>query len=559
MNAPRRSAFPRTVSAFLENKSSRSRHGRNALITGSTAQTKATHTKSSSLTSREKESVAGQVARTSSIPMAGIQPNIFQETQAKRSRVSSVQVVIKKKRKAEDTEGQENAAKKVASHLRFRASKKLANTEILNDKATISQECTGQMSKPSVANAMVVSRPNTTNGSEGIKESGLPKVQPLPKSDVMNTEICKEAGLVSIPGLGSKHSGQVVDKPTERPPAKSGGTIEETVSAAPSFPKYPTRPPVVGYSTAFEERNSIVSSKNTDAQSSAPLFLYSIYQKVYTETDDATKTPATQIINRSFTNIGDANVQAERLVSFAQQCQNLHNIQFRTQNMHHDENNCVSFTGIFSNVDGEVIGRKNYLNIWVQREISHEDHRALDEGTQFINNTLYILRLCKLTYPEANEEISPPSCLRATSALVPTREPLLSYISLSSQCFRQLGIFSELYTIKDSANHAARKLQLALSHQPDPMSIEMRKWQDSEHSRLAQKLLDLEKAKLSISARDNGGVDAPSLASTENGDGKSSEKKSEQEGCWWSEFNGLDGERYRLIVENIEVNGPRNI
>jgi hypothetical protein len=263
------------------------------------------------------------------------------------------------------------------------------------------------------------------------------------------------------------------------------------------------------------------------------VFRYAIFQKLYSEVDDPTGIPARQIPSQIFTDINEANKQAQELIEATKQDSKLYAVQFQSWRETRDAQDCVTFTGSFVNVDKEHAGRKNYHKIWVERQsVSAHEPKVLDKGTHFISKTLYTLRLCKLVEEDEDSSTSPQP------------EVTLQYVSLSSPPIRGLGIFTELYTVRDDANRAAMKLQIALSHKKEPLKETERKWQELENRKLRDKVHAL---------------DGFVVIDEEGSDGEIDTSKAGKGGCWESEFNALDGERYKLWVESTRVFGPRNI
>jgi hypothetical protein len=255
-----------------------------------------------------------------------------------------------------------------------------------------------------------------------------------------------------------------------------------------------------------------------------PYFEYSVFQQTWQSEQADNDVPPTEITVRPFTNIDEANAQAEKL--FRSSPTLFSDVIFESSNTR-DEHGCFILTGSITPFDNPT--RKSHLKIWVQRDLvsklANQTPQAL-KGTSFISSTCYILRLFKLTtQPDAEDSSSCSSSSSSTSTNstdAPTHSPLRTY---------QAHTRPEIYTTLSAANRAARALQIQLSHEKEPKTAMSKAFQQKNLEELDAKVVQLQ------SSTDAGG------------------------GCWSSRFNacGLGGDNLELVVEKTAVCGPRNL
>ncbi|KAF2657202.1 hypothetical protein K491DRAFT_677375 [Lophiostoma macrostomum CBS 122681] len=381
--------------------------------------------------------------------------------------------------------------------------------------------------KPSSASKAV--EPPKTNEA---LVSGTPKVHANKQKSTAPPTPQTEAG----PSKGATSGNEV--KQTIRPPRLADAT---PLTAAPSTKQEVTEASTTTQNTATQKtatqntampdtaaqttgaatmlvatRPSAGNPPSTPAQVSPPptIFAYTIWERLFSETDQSTSTnPATQIVSRAYTDLDHANAQAERRIDATLHHPTFYTIQFQDWQKTRDENDCVTFLATFTNLQDR--GKKHYHKIWVARSAEPQTPTdAVIPRTPFINKTLYILRLAKVLEADDEDEDAPPA---------------LEFQSLATPEMRARGLFSELMTVLGDANRAARRLQIALSHMKNPGTEAEKIWQENDDRRLREKMHALDS-----------GVG-----------GKA--------GLWESEFNGLGGERFRLVVEEVGVSGPRNV
>jgi hypothetical protein len=254
---------------------------------------------------------------------------------------------------------------------------------------------------------------------------------------------------------------------------------------------------------------------SSDAQ---PFFEYSVFQKMWSGEQIEKDVTAAEVTVCSFINIDEANAQAERLFQgsknpYAQYLL----VEWSNKR---DEFGCSIFIGTIAPFDYPA--KKSHLKIYVQRNcVSRFANQTLQalKGTGFISSTGYALRLFKLI-STSDAENSDDSDAEDDEG--ETRPPIRAFEPHSR---------SEYYTTREAANRAARSLQIELSHEKNPTDVMTKAFQEKNLTELNAKVLELE-------------------SSVEG-----------EDGCWKSKFNasGLGGDSLELVVEKVEICGPRNI
>ena len=238
-----------------------------------------------------------------------------------------------------------------------------------------------------------------------------------------------------------------------------------------------------------------------------PYFEYSVFQNLWSNEQNETDTMPTEIISRPYTNIDEANAQAEKLFHNVREQYTQH-FQFQfsewSSKRSHD---CLVLVGTFSPMDYPI--KKSHIKIWVQRNsVSRFASQTPQAWTQtpLISKTAFTLRLFRLVAMSDDTDSEPPV-----------------------RVYHKLPC-SEVYTTLDTANRAARKLQIELSHVKDPKDDINAKWQEQDLKDLNAKVQSLD-----LSMRGSAG-------------------------CWKSEFNacGKGGDRFEVVVEKVSICGPRN-
>jgi hypothetical protein len=267
--------------------------------------------------------------------------------------------------------------------------------------------------------------------------------------------------------------------------------------------------------------NDFVLSQSTSLSSKAqPYFEYTIFQKTWSTSQTETDVSSTELTVRPFTNITEANLQAENMFQSSKaQCTPTLLYEYSTKR---DLHGCSIFTTTFSPFD--YPSRKSHLKVYVQRDMvskyANQTPQAL-EGTRFIASTAYILRLFKLISPPSSSSDSDSDSSSSSSEEEEEEEEILLRVHTPHPR-------PEVYTTLSAANRAARSLQIELAHEKDPKDMMTKAFQETMLGELNSKLQKLE-----------------------GGEG----------GYWRSRFNarGVGGDRLEVCVEGVGISGPRNV
>lgn len=297
---------------------------------------------------------------------------------------------------------------------------------------------------------------------------------------------------------------------------------------------------------------------------SEPYFEYTVSENRWSESDKENDTPAPVTVRRAFTSVDDANDAAEKLCAHAkQQYTSLFQVKFQAWSIQRNDHDCMSYLGTFAPM--HYPSKKAYLRIWVDRHYVSAHAAAIQAPpphTPFIQKTLYILRLHKLI-PDPNASSPVPSDSDSSSGSSSDSSSESESEDRAAKAARKdearakrkadekqakaakrqqsphpMPLLrqhhplpcTELYTTLDGANHAARRLQIEMSHEANPSAANAR-WQEQDARNLLTKARSLD----------------PSVGG--------------EEGYWRSEFNasGRGGDRFELVVEKAGLCGPRNL
>lgn len=306
---------------------------------------------------------------------------------------------------------------------------------------------------------------------------------------------------------------------------------QKTMTSAPDITLTPhVAPPVPGSPSLGSVVNSkegvLTLSHTADVSRAAqPYFEYSVFQKIWSSEQVEEDIPATETTVRPFTNIDEANAQAQQ--TFQTSTALLSDVILENSN-NRDEHGCLILAGSITPFDNPT--KKSHLKIWVQRDfvsrLANQTPQAL-KGTSFISSTCYILRLFKLATQsdaEDSEDSDSDSDSNDSKSDAPIPEPIRVYHAHTRP---------EIYTTLAAANRAARALQIELSHEKEPKDAFSKAFQEKNLRELNAKVVELQV----------GG----------DRDGET--------GCWRSKFNacGLGGDTLELVVEKTGICGPRNL
>jgi hypothetical protein len=260
----------------------------------------------------------------------------------------------------------------------------------------------------------------------------------------------------------------------------------------------------------------VLSHPSDISKEAQTYFEYSIFKKDWSSEQDEKQALICEITIRPFTNIHDANAQAERLFQNKKYHPSYMTIECSRKQ---DEHGCMVLTS--SIAPFEYPANKHHTKIYVQRDYvskyANQKSQSI-KGTLFISDTGYILRLFKLIKISDTDDSGSDSD------------------NSSGVAGRKIRVYCphgrpEVYTTLQAANRAAKNLQIELSHEKNPTDLMTKAFQERNLKQLNDKVLALE-------------------AAGESG-----------EGCWRSKFNarGLGGDHLELMVEKAGISGPRNI
>lgn len=263
-----------------------------------------------------------------------------------------------------------------------------------------------------------------------------------------------------------------------------------------------------------------ILSYPTPLTDSEPYFEYCVFQKIWCDAEDESSVSATELSLHPSTNIEEVNSQAERLFhNLRREYQQHFQVNFTDWSNKRDDHGCNVLVGSFAPVDYPK--KQTHVKIWVQRDhVSAMANQAAAnlKHTSFISKTIYVLRLFKI---------------------LPSSRPTDSADSDDSDDDSSARTFTrvyhphsrtECYTTFDTANRAAKSLQIELSHKPNPNAMD-KMWQANNLAELNKRTSELENAK-------------------------------DEKGRYWkSEFNGsgLGSATFELRVEKVGLCGPRNL
>jgi hypothetical protein len=387
-------------------------------------------------------------------------------------------------------------------------------------------------------------RPNTSTTREPLAAINAPVKKPNPAVQVPEVLIVAQAhDAVSrqVPKQVPREK-EASPEATDKSPSvhTSGSELIKPVDLLKAIPKLPeeaipadrlskkSAPPAANptasvaspkqpHANALELESSpvvILSTSSALVPDAEPYFEYSIFQRIWSDAEDESTVAATELTSHPSTNINKSNSQARRLFNGTlRQYQEHFQAHLFERYDHLNEHGCNLFKATFAPF--ENLQKKSHMKLWVQRDhVSAYAGRGEKElkHTSFIAKFVYMLRLFELvpatTGSNTDNSIAIPESTRVYHPLPCT----------------------ECYTTVDSANRAAKNLQIELSHTKKPNAME-KLWQVQNLEQLNKRARDLAEAK-------------------------------EEEGRYWkSEFNGLGlgSATYELRVEKVGLCGPRNL
>ena len=243
-----------------------------------------------------------------------------------------------------------------------------------------------------------------------------------------------------------------------------------------------------------------------------PYFEFSIHRKVWKAWQTEESVVAEEL-GSPCTNIEEANARADKFFDRRREDMQQHCfIQFDEWSIRRDEHACKTFTAKFAPImDPE---QESWMKMWVQRdEVSAlaGGIPAEMEHTSFVSKSIYVLRLFTMVSGSSENDSDDEDAMDIDNP------PLRVYHPIKG---------TSHFTTLDAANRAAHRLHIDLAHRRKPKSLEAMT-QKKERQKLQEHLGTL----------------------------------SGNNGYWESEFDGtgLDSKQYELVVERVQLYGPRNL
>jgi hypothetical protein len=270
-----------------------------------------------------------------------------------------------------------------------------------------------------------------------------------------------------------------------------------------------------------------------------PYFEYSIHQSIILSPSSTT---TTELSAQPFTALDSANAQTDKLFHNFKQQYELLGMRCRTTTSRVLDKGLSVHKVAFTNIEDP--SRSLTLKLWVERaEVSvYANHTpSLTSTEHLISKTLYALRLWRLTeQTDSGSESEADGDNEDEERGKQEKEQFRIYHALPHIC-------TELHTSLESANRAAKRVQIELSHEKAPKSMQAH-LQRQNLRELNEKLEDLR-----LEMEDG-----------ENESGKPSRFEYEEgrrRGCWRSKFKGVgyNGYDFELLVTSVGVSGPRNV
>lgn len=275
----------------------------------------------------------------------------------------------------------------------------------------------------------------------------------------------------------------------------------------------------------------------TISPTAEPYFEYSIHQSL---SSSSSSTTTTEISAQPFTTLDSANSQTSRLFQSAKQQYEILGMQCELTTTKVLDDDLSVHEGVFISIEDP--SKILTLRLWVERaEVSVYANTPSPTSTSLlISKTLYALRLWRLV-EEAADSDSEDEDEDEDGNEEKEKELIRIYHPLPHIC-------TELHTSLESANRAARRVQIELSHEKEPKSLQA-KWQTENLRKLNEKLADLGREFDEVGEDESG---SPGLFKYEEGRGR---------GCWRSVFDGfgLGSYKFELLVTSVRVSGPRNL
>lgn len=280
----------------------------------------------------------------------------------------------------------------------------------------------------------------------------------------------------------------------------------------------------------------------TISPAAEPYFEYTIHQTVFLSSSSPT---TTELSAQPFTALDHANAQTDKLFQSAREQYELVGMRCKSTTSRVLVNGLSVHEATLISIDDP--SKTVTVKLWVERaEVSlYANHTpSLTPTAPLIGKTLYALRLWRLAEradSESDSEAEDDSDNDNEDGGHEEKEQIRIYHPLPHIC-------TEVHTSLDSANRAAKRVQIELSHEKAPKSLQAQ-WQLDDLRDLNKKLEDL---RSEAAEKDDGESETPSSFEYE---------QNRRRGCWKSKFRGVghDGVEFELLVTSVGVSGPRNI
>ncbi|KAF3039275.1 hypothetical protein E8E11_001294 [Didymella keratinophila] len=302
--------------------------------------------------------------------------------------------------------------------------------------------------------------------------------------------------------------------------------------------QHPTTPLAVQNPTSSSTADITLPSPSI-SPTAEPYFEYTIHQSIGSSSSSTT---TTELSAQPFTALDSANAQTDKLFHNTKEQYELLGVRCRSTTTRVLENGLSVHEAAFTSIENP--SRSLTLKLWVERaEVSvYANHTpSLTPTTPLIGKTIYALRLWRLVERADSDSDSEAEDDNDDEAQEKgEKERFRIYHPLPHIC-------TEVHTSLESANRAAKRVQIELSHEKTPKSMQAH-LQLQNLRKLNEKLEDLRK-ETEEGDDESGG---PSLFEYEEG---------RRRGCWKSTFRGVgyNGFDFELLVTSVGVSGPRNI
>lgn len=247
-----------------------------------------------------------------------------------------------------------------------------------------------------------------------------------------------------------------------------------------------------------------------------PYFEYSIFEKTWSNSEPEDDKTVIELTSQPFTNIHHTNTHVHKLFQSTKQKYTEHfHYQLTETATKRDKHGCETYTGTFALIGNP--DRLLHVRLWVRRDhvsVFANQEPASMNLTPFTMKSAFIVRLFKLI--PASRSTSCPDASHASDTQIRVYHPLQR---------------TEVYTTLESANCAARDVQVEMSHDLKATGETSVKTRELDIRKLNAKLYVLSEA-----------TDA-------------------NNGYWKSRFKtfGQPVDEYELVVEEVGLCGPRNL